>query len=158
MAWTRIACIAVVCCAAVARPAAARQWTDSTGKHAVEADLVLFDDETVVLKKDNHDLVAVPLAKLSNDDQQYLKKKEVRDVVRRDGQQLQTWSFRGGRKAVGRIVDYVQKDVVLERRPGNLYVNGKPLDEPYIAAPNAYSMEPRKIGTDESLHGEQHTG
>ena len=54
-----------------------RTWTDSTGNYTVEADLIGFNDATVVLKKKNRQLVAVPIDKLSKEDQTYLKSKEV---------------------------------------------------------------------------------
>ena len=37
----------------------------------------------------------------------------------------------------------------VEVKGGRVLVNGNPLDEPYIAAPNAYTMEPRTIGPNE---------
>ena len=37
----------------------------------------------------------------------------------------------------------------VEVKGGRVLVNGNPLDEPYIAAPNAYTMEPRTIGPGE---------
>jgi signal peptidase I len=37
----------------------------------------------------------------------------------------------------------------VEVKGGRVYINDRPIEEPYIAAPNAYTMEPRTIGTDE---------
>jgi len=106
-------------------PAAARPWTDSSGKHSVEADLIAFDEETVVLKKEDHDLIAVPVAKLSQSDREYLRSKEGQGKVRKSGDQLQTWTFRKGKMAVGRVVDYGRKDVVIQRRRAKVYVNDR---------------------------------
>ncbi len=109
-------------------PAAARQWTDSSGKHSLEADLIAFDEETVVLKKDNHDLIAVPVAKLSQADREYVRSKEGQGQVRKSAGQLQTWTFRKGKKVVGRVADYGRKEVVVQRRQARVYVNDRVFD------------------------------
>lgn len=51
----------------------AREWTDSTGVFTVEADLVEVAGGTVRLKKTDGTIIAVPLERLSDADQQYLK-------------------------------------------------------------------------------------
>jgi signal peptidase I len=37
----------------------------------------------------------------------------------------------------------------VEVKGGRVLINGTPLDEPYIAAPSAYTMEPRTVGSNE---------
>jgi signal peptidase I len=37
----------------------------------------------------------------------------------------------------------------IEVKGGRVLINGAPIDEPYLAAPNAYTMEPRQVGPDE---------
>jgi hypothetical protein len=56
-----------------ARLAAARVWTDSTGKHTIEAELLKVADGQVHLKKADGMVVVVPLERLSDADQRYLK-------------------------------------------------------------------------------------
>ena len=51
-----------------------RTWTDSTGKHQVEAAFVCFDGGKVRLKKKDGKEIAVPLARLSEPDQEFAKK------------------------------------------------------------------------------------
>jgi hypothetical protein len=58
-----------------------RTWTDSTGNYRVEAELIGFSDATVVLKKKNRQLVALPMDKLSKDDRAYLDSKEAAESV-----------------------------------------------------------------------------
>jgi len=53
-------------------PAKARTWTDSTGKHTVEADLVKVEDGKVILKKPDGKLATVSVTRLSKADQEYL--------------------------------------------------------------------------------------
>ena len=49
----------------------AKEWSDSTGNYSITGDMIAFSDSTVVLKKKNSDLVAVPLKKLSKRDQEW---------------------------------------------------------------------------------------
>ena len=57
-------------------PALARKWTDTTGHFSVEAELVEVKDGKANLKKTDGTLIAVPLAKLSKADRDYLKSLE----------------------------------------------------------------------------------
>ena len=66
-------CIALVALLLVIAPAAsAREWTDTTGGFSVEAELVEVKDDKVRLKKSNGQIVAVPIAKLSKGDREYI--------------------------------------------------------------------------------------
>jgi hypothetical protein len=109
-------------------PSAARQWTDSTGKYQLEADQVAFTATTVVLKKTNRELVAVPIDKLSKQDQEYLKSEEAAKTARASADQVQTWTMRSGLKVIGKVVDYARKEITLQRRRGKIYVDERCLD------------------------------
>jgi hypothetical protein len=52
----------------------ARQWTDTTGKHTVEAEFVEAKNGTVRLKKENGQIISLPLAKLSDEDKAFVRK------------------------------------------------------------------------------------
>jgi hypothetical protein len=106
----------------------ARLWTDSTGHYTLEAELALFDERTIVLQRADHELVAIPIEKLSDADRKYLKSKEAGDVVRKSNEATQTWTLRDGQKITGRIVDYALRDVTLQRRRGRIYVNDRLFD------------------------------
>lgn len=108
-------------------PARARLWTDSTGKYQVNADLVAFSEKTVVLKKADHSLVAVPLDRLAKADLDFLAAKETADAVQ-SADALQTWTMRSGLKVLGKVVSYGRRDVVLQRRRGKIYVNDRLFD------------------------------
>lgn len=122
--WQRSLAVAIVC-AALASWAEGRTWTDSTGNYHVEAELVGFCDTMVVLKKENHQLVAVPLAKLSREDNAYLKSQEVSEYVRQSADATQTWTLPSGLKVIGRVVGYGRRDVTIQRRRGKIYVNDR---------------------------------
>jgi hypothetical protein len=103
----------------------ARTWTDATGYYRVEADLIAFDGATAVLKKENRQLVAVPIDKLSKEDRAYLQSKDVFEQARRSADATQTWTMASGLKVVGRVVDYARKDVTIQQRRGKTYVNDR---------------------------------
>ncbi|WP_425617953.1 SHD1 domain-containing protein [Anatilimnocola sp. NA78] len=126
----RLRCAQQVYCALVlmgcfALSASARDWTDSTGHFKLTADLVATSDTLAVLKREDGTLVAMPLAKLSKEDLEYLKSKEAADAVRKTSDQVQTWTLTNGYKLVGRVVSYGRKNVSIQRRRGRFYVNDR---------------------------------
>lgn len=104
----------------------AREWTDSTGNYKTQGDLVAFNDEKVVLKRENKELVSVPREKLSEEDRKYLEGLEKEGENRTP--EAQTWTMRDGTKVVARVVGYARKDVTIERRRGRIYVNDRVFD------------------------------
>jgi hypothetical protein len=56
-----------------AATAAKRTWTDNTGRFSVEAEVIEMRGDTIVLKKANGATAAVPLARLSQADREYLQ-------------------------------------------------------------------------------------
>jgi hypothetical protein len=110
---------------ALGSAAHARTWTDSTGKYSIEADLIAFTEDMVILQRPDHELGAVPFDKLSEGDREYLKSKEAVDAAQKSTDNMQTWTLRNGLKVVGRIVDFARKDLTLQRRRGKIYVNDR---------------------------------
>ena len=51
----------------------AREWVDSTGKFRVNAQLVAVRGDTVVLERENGQIVSLPISRLSKADQAFLK-------------------------------------------------------------------------------------
>src|SRR5262245_44216721 len=110
-----ILCALLILLPTAAQTVKARKWTDSPGKYIFEADLLGTNDSTVVLQRKNRekDLVAIPIEKLSKEDQEYLKSKEATDSMRRSADQQQTWTMRSGLKVIGRVVEYGRRDVTI---------------------------------------------
>lgn len=106
----------------------ARQWSDTTGNYTVEADLVGFDDESVILQRENKELGSFPIEKLSEEDREYLKSREATEIHADKLGQLQTWTTRNGVNIVGRIVDYARRKVSVQRRRGKTYVDNTVFD------------------------------
>jgi thiol-disulfide isomerase/thioredoxin len=68
--------LAIVALACGKTVAAARTWTDSSGKFRVEAELVRLDSGKVTLRKTDGKLVTLPMEKLSAADQQFVRQQE----------------------------------------------------------------------------------
>ena len=49
-----------------------RTWTSKSGKFTIKAELLSFDQEVMILRRDNGKTLKVPLAKLSKEDQEYV--------------------------------------------------------------------------------------
>jgi hypothetical protein len=126
----------------------ARLWTDSTGKYTIEANLIAFNDTSVILQREDHQLGQIPIDKLSKADQEYLKGKEAGDAVKKVSGAVQTWNLRSGEKLVGRVVGYERKQMIVQRRRGNIYVNDRLLDN----LPKVYQiMIPKIVANDAHL-------
>lgn len=138
---TELAVLGLVWGAVCTSSVTAREWTDSTGRYKTEAELIAYNESTVVLKKDEGQLVAVPIKQLSDEDQNFLKSKDAEQSVR-SADQLQTWTMKDGMKVVGRVVGYGRRDVTIQRRRGKTYVNDRLLSN----LPEVYQkMVPRIV-------------
>jgi hypothetical protein len=115
----------VVCFSSLA---AGREWADASGQYSVKADLVAFNDATAILKRDDHELVAFPLSGLSEQDKKYLDSDEAKAIARQFADQMSVWKLADGSEVVGRIVDYANRDITLQRRHGRNYVNDRRLE------------------------------
>src|SRR6476659_9787923 len=103
----------------------ARVWTDSTGRYTLEAKLVASNDRMAVLQREDGELGAFPLDKLSEKDREFVKSQQAEGGAPKTASGLQTWTLRDGTKVVGRIVDYASRDISLQRRRGRIYVNDR---------------------------------
>jgi SLA1 homology domain 1, SHD1 len=126
----------------------ARVWTDSTGKYSIEANLVAFNDTTVILQRADHQLGQVAIDKLSQADRDYLKGKEAGDAAKKVSGAIQTWTLRSGEKILGRVVGFARKSMTVQRRRGNIYVNDRLLEN----LPKIYqTMIPKIVAHDANL-------
>ncbi len=126
--------VAMVLVATPMVPADARTWKDVTGIYKIEAELIGFNDQMVILQRENKELGAIPITKLSAEDREYLKSKEAMETHDQNLGTMQTWTTVNGLKVIGRIVDYAQREVTIQRRRGKLYVN----DQQYDNLPPVY--------------------
>lgn len=124
-------CVLTLCLALLqSQDAIKKEWSDKSGTYQFSATLVAFDDVTVVLKStekermNGHELISIPRKDLAEADQKYLSSKE---AVEANSQldKRQSWTMRDGSTVVGRIVDFVRKDVTVQRRRDKIYVNDR---------------------------------
>jgi hypothetical protein len=105
--------------------ASGRIWTDSTGQYTTDANLVAFNDRMVILQRPDHELGALPIERLSEEDRAYLASKEAKETADKITGGIQTWTLRDGTQLLGRLVGFSLKDITLQRRRGKIYVNDR---------------------------------
>lgn len=134
IAMFRFAASLVVAATWFGLDAQARVWTDKTGNYSLEGDLVAFDGSDLVLQKADKTLVGVDLEQLSEKDQEYVKSQEVKDTLDKKGKGEHTWEMRNGLKVIGKVVDYMRRDVTFRMFRGTIYVN----DQKFENLPEVY--------------------
>jgi hypothetical protein len=143
-----------VALAGVASAASARVWTDSTGKYTIEADLIAFNDKSVVLQRGDHELGLIPIDKLSQADRDFLRSEEAGNITTKNGE-MQTWTMANGLKVLGHVVDFARHDVTIQRRRGRIYVN----DRLFSNLPEIYQMMlPKIVSFFERINPEDKSG
>ncbi len=113
---------------------AAREWSDSSGNFKVEADLVAFDGETVVLKAKTGRLLALKLADLSKSDLEYLKTPEVAAFENSAPvpEAPTEWSLQNGQVVRGAMAGIGIQKVLIFRRDAKTHISfdGKEITHP----------------------------
>lgn len=118
-----------LCAGVFAGPSlSAREWTDISGNYKVEAELLAISEKSVVLQKENGDLISYPIESMSEADKEYLKSEEARNIHAEETGESHTWTLANGLMFSGRVVDYGRREVKVERRNGRIYVNDKRFD------------------------------
>lgn len=124
--------IAVFTATFVSTAAMGRQWTDVSGQYRVEAEIVAVSEHTVVLKKKDGSVIAVPTDQLSQNDQEYLAQQ------RSDTPAIPTpdpvtpyykWALLDGFKLNARVLSYGQDTITLQDRNNQILVNDQNLGE-----------------------------
>ncbi len=121
--------LGALACAMLASAAHARIWSSTNGAYKLEAEVISFNDSTVVLKRPNGDLVAVELKDLSKADQEYVRSKETVDAEHKSAEEMQTWTGRDGMKFRGRVKAYGRKQVTVRRMARAVYINDTPFSK-----------------------------
>jgi hypothetical protein len=135
--------------------AQARVWTDATGHFTLEAELIAVGNKTVVLKRADHELVAIPLEQLSAKDREHLKSPEAGEIAKRASVGRQSWTLRDGTMIAGRVVDYTSRELTIQRRRGTVFVNDRRLEN----LPEFYQqLLPQIVGHFENLDSADRRG
>lgn len=131
-----------------------RQWTDKSGRFAIQGDLVGYDSEQVIIETEKKELVSMLIAELSDEDREYLESKEAVQHLDKIASSPQTWELKNGLKVIGQVMDFVDQPLTIQRRRGDMYFN----DRNYENLPEVYQrMVPHVINHFEAteLEGEQ---
>jgi hypothetical protein len=100
-----------------------REWSSPNGHYKIEAELIAFDDDTVVLKPKRGKLISAQLEELSDSDKAYVKSKADAPT---GGEKMQTWTTAKGMKVRGRAVAYGKKQLNVQRQLGKVLINDQP--------------------------------
>jgi hypothetical protein len=119
-------------------PLLAREWSDNSGHFKVEADLIAFDGETVVLRAKSGRLLAIKLADLSAADLAHLKTPEVASFENATPipDAPTEWSLQNGQVVRGAITGIGNQQVAIFRRDSKIHISfdGKELVDPIYEA------------------------
>ncbi len=63
--------------AGLASLVSAREWADAEGRFLVRGEAFATNEDTVVVKKENGELVGIRIAELSDPDQDFLRQREL---------------------------------------------------------------------------------
>ena len=112
--------------------AVAREWSDETGHHKFEGEMIAANAETIVVRGKRGALEAYLVDQLSEADQAFVadhmkSKKDDQDNV--DPKITQTWTSRDGLRFRGRVTGFGSKVVVLSCISGTVRVNNRPIHE-----------------------------
>ncbi|TWT79842.1 hypothetical protein CA13_12490 [Planctomycetes bacterium CA13] len=109
--------------------ATARQWSSRDGNYKLEADLVAFNDTTIVLKRENGDLVGVERNELSDADQAFVGSDDTSSAIKKSAEQMQTWTSADGMQVRGRVLAYGRSTMKVNRKLGKVYINDVAFDQ-----------------------------
>jgi len=112
----------LLCFAVLVSVAAARTWTSRDGKFKTEADLIDFKEDVVRLKKSDGGELSVPLAKLSDEDQQFVRNRYPAVAEAGSGDDAsREWKSRDGKFTTrARFVELADGTVRLEKDDGKI--------------------------------------
>ena len=102
-----------------------RKWTSANGAYHLTADAIAFNDDTVVLKREDGTLVAVEIKALSEADREFVASKEAQDAAKKSAEEMQTWTSADGLKVRGQILKYGRKSIKVVRQRGKVTIDGK---------------------------------
>jgi hypothetical protein len=122
---TRLAILAFLWSVSTVSFAEMRQWSNAEGSYKFTAEMIAFSDDLVVLRRASGELQAVELKELSQADQDFIRSKEAAEEVHKSADQMQTWTARDGMKVEGRVLDYGRNELIVQRRLGQVEINGK---------------------------------
>jgi len=119
----------IVCQSAIGSVfAESRGWTDREGRLLIRGELIAASEDAIVIRKANRDLIAVPLAAISDEDRgavaDYRQSQGSDPATPETIDQFHTWTTRGGLEFKARIKAFAERKVQFGARSGMVMVNG----------------------------------
>jgi hypothetical protein len=106
-----------------------REWSDATGNHRFEGDLIAASPETAVVRGKHGNLEAYIVDQLSELDQNVIKEYIKAKPEEAAPEKTQTWSGREGLSFQGRVTGYGTKALTVAYASGGIRVNKKPIND-----------------------------
>ena len=103
-----------------------REWSDASGHYKFKAELIAYDDEHVVLQKENDELISIAIKDLSDADREYLKSAEAKEESDASAESATTFTMQSGLKVKGTVIEYGERELKIQRfHRGKVYVNDR---------------------------------
>jgi len=122
----------IVCQSAIGSALAeSRGWTDREGRLLIRGELIAASEDAIVIRKANRDLIAIPLATISDEDRSVVsdyRQSQGSDPATPDTiDQFHSWTTRNGLEFRARIKAFAERTVQFGARSGMVLVNGTSL-------------------------------
>jgi hypothetical protein len=132
-----------------------REWKDSTGHYRLSAQLIAYNNKSVVLQKENKELISIDIKDLSTNDQRFLRTTKVNEQLFASANGLKTWTLQSGLKVKGRVVEFAKRNVTFQLQNGRIYIN----DKLFKNLPPIYQkMAPRMVSHFEKIKIDDEAG
>lgn len=105
-----------------------REWVDKTGLVTIEGQLMGYDQQRVIIETKEKELVSLEIEHLSDDDKKFLESKEAEEHLQKMASEKQIWELANGLKVTGQVMDFVDRDLTIQRKGGFIYANDRRFD------------------------------
>lgn len=127
MQQSRLLLAALISFLLLTQPVHAKQWSDASGNHKFEGNLIAASEKMAVVRNLRGRLEAYQVAELSKADQEYVTKYMESQTDDQASWNMHTWTGKDGVKFKGRVTGFGSKDLSVSYVRGDIHVNKKTL-------------------------------
>lgn len=102
-----------------------RTWSCKDRSFSIKGEMIAFNDNTVVLKKEDSSLVAIEMDQLCEEDVKFFETEAAKKHRAEAANAVHTWTGIDGLKFRGTILKYGNKVVQVKRQRGRVYVDNE---------------------------------